>query len=67
MPKFKVIFDGYEEDEIFDSYNDAEDYALYSQSCCRTGAETLHLSNPIEYDYDEKNYKPPKYRIKEVD
>ncbi|MBR3864141.1 MAG: hypothetical protein IKJ19_03360 [Clostridia bacterium] len=67
MSKYKVVFNGYEEDETFDSYEDAEDYALYLQSCSRTGAQTLHWSNPGDYDYDEKSYKPPKYRIKEID
>ena len=56
MSKYKVIFDGYEEDEIFDSYEEAKDYALYLQSCSRTGAQTLHWSNPGDYDYDEKSY-----------
>lgn len=65
--KFKVIFDGYEEDEVFDSYDDAERYALYLQSCCRTGAETLHWSNPGDYDYDESSYEPPDYEIIDIE
>ena len=65
--KFKVVFDGYEEDEVFDSYEDAEEYALYLRSCCRTGAETLHWSNPGDYDYDEDSYEPPEYEIIDVD
>lgn len=67
MPKFKIIFDGEEEDEIFDTYEQADDYALDMQSCCREGAEILNLSNPGDYDFDEDTYEPPDYDIIEVD
>ena len=53
MSKFKVIFDGEECDEIFDTEEDAEEYALYLSSCSREGAEILHMSNPGDYNYDE--------------
>ena len=52
MARFKIIFDGEEQDEVFATKEEAEDYALYLCSCCRTGAETLHWSNPGDYDYD---------------
>ena len=45
MEKFKVLFDGEYEDEIFDTEEDAEEYALYLCSCIREGAEILHMSN----------------------
>ena len=53
MTKYKVIFDGEEQDEIFYTEEDAEEYALYLRSCTRDGAETLHMSNPGDYDEDE--------------
>ena len=53
MPKFKVAIDGEFEDEVFDSEEDAEEYALYLSSCAREGAEILHLSNPGDYDEDD--------------
>ena len=40
----------------FDTEEDAEEYALYLQSCERTGAETLHWSNPGDDDYDEDEF-----------
>ena len=45
----------------------AEDYAMYLQSCDEVGAETLYMSNPGDYDYDEDIYEPPDYEIIEVD
>ena len=53
MPKFKVALDGEFEDEVFDTEEEAEEYALYLSSCAREGAETLHLSNPGDYDEDD--------------
>lgn len=68
--KYKVIMhysDGTseEEDEIFDTEEDAEDHALYAVSCANEGAEILHLSNPGDYPIDE--YENPDYEIIEVD
>ena len=67
MSKFKIIFDGEECDEIFDTEEDAEEYALYLSSCSREGAEILHMSNPGDYDYDEETYEDPDYEIIEID
>lgn len=53
MPKFKVALDGEFEDEVFDTEEEAEEYALYLSSCAREGAEILHLSNPGDYDEDD--------------
>lgn len=65
--KYKIIFDGEEQDEVFDTEEDAEEYALYLRSCTRTGAETLHWSNPGDYDYDEDTFEDPEYEIIEDD
>ena len=67
MAKYKVIFDGEEEDGIFDSEEAAEEYALYLCSCCEVGAETLHLSNPGDYDYNENSFEYPEYEIIQID
>ena len=67
MEKFKIIFDGEEQDEVFDTEAEAEEYALYLVSCTRTGAEILHMSNPGDYDYDEDTFEDPEYEIIEVD
>jgi len=67
MPKYKVIFDGEELDEVFDNEEDAEEHTLYLRSCCRTGAQTLHWSNPGDYEYDEDTFEAPDYEIVEID
>ena len=67
MSKFKIIYDGDEQDEEFDSEEAAEEYALYLCSCEESGAETLNLSNPGDYDYDEDDFESSDYEIVEVD
>ena len=67
MVKYKIIFDGEEQDELYDTEAEAEEAALYFCSCAQLGAETLHMSNPGDYDYDEDEYEDPDYEIIEVD
>lgn len=67
MSKYKIIFDGEEEDDIFDTEEAAEEYADYLVSCTREGAEILHMSNPGDYDHDEDDFEGPEYEIVEVD
>lgn len=67
MSKYKIVFDGEEEDDVFDTEETAENYALYLCSCTHEGAENLYMSNPGDYDYDEEEFEDPKYEIIEVD
>ena len=67
MSKYKIIFDDEEQDEIFATEEEAEEYALYLRSCCRQGAEDLHRSNPGDYDYDEEEFESPDYEIIEIE
>lgn len=69
MVKYQVVFDGQEpdEDEVFDSYDEADEYGLYAESCQRQGAEILHLSNPGDYAYDEENFETSSYEIIEIE
>ena len=66
MAQFKIIFDGEEQDEVFNTKEGAEEYALYLCSCTRTGAEMLHWSKPGDYDYDEETFENPDYEIIEI-
>ena len=66
MSKYKVIFNAEEEDEMFDTYEEAESHALYLCSCTRDGSETLNMSNPGDYEYNEDSYKDPEYEIIET-
>ena len=70
MAKYQVLMlysDGTEEydDEIFDNEEAAEEYGCYLVSCCRTGAETLNMSNPGDYPLDD--YEDPDFEIVKVE
>ena len=67
MPKYKIIFDGEMEDDVFETEETARDYADYLCGCSREGAEILNLSNPGDYDYDEDDWESPDYEIIEVE
>ena len=64
MTKFKILFNGEFEDEIFNSEADAQEHADYLVSCTREGAEILHMSNPGDYDADDYEAE---YEIVEID
>jgi hypothetical protein len=42
-----------EDDEIFESESEANDYGLVQLSNMHTGAEVLHMSNPGDYPLEE--------------
>ena len=70
MPKYKIIMqyaDGTneEEDNVFDTVEDAEEYANYLVSCNQEGAEILNLSNPGDYPLDD--YEASDFEIVEID
>lgn len=70
MAKYKIILhysDGTseEEDDIFESEQAAEDYAVYLIGCAETGAEILHMSNPGDHELDD--FEEPEYEIVEFD
>jgi hypothetical protein len=64
----KEEYEDYRPDEAtFDSYEDAEEAALYAIGCEEVGAEIMHMSNPGDYDYNEETYESPTYDIEEID
>ena len=70
MPKYKILMqysDGTneEQDEVFDTEEDAEEYANYLVSCSQVGAEILNLSNPGDYPLDD--YEDPDFEIIEIE
>lgn len=67
MPKYQVFIDGELDDEIFDTEEAANEYGMYLQCCDKEGAETLHLSNPGDYEYDEDDFESSDFTIVEVD
>ena len=67
MTKYGIIIDGEDQDVEFDTYEEAEEHALYLSSCARLGAEIQHMSNPGDYDYDEDEFESPEYEIVEID
>lgn len=56
MSKYKLIYEGEQQDEEFDTEKEADDYALYLSSCSDLGAELLNLSNPGDYDSFDSYY-----------
>ena len=42
-----------EEDDEFETREEAESYAQYLEGCAKQGAEILNMSNPGDYEYDE--------------
>lgn len=63
MSKFRVKIAGELQDDVFDSRQAAEEYALYLCGCARSGAETLNLSNPGDYPFDEDSFEDPECEI----
>lgn len=65
MSNYKIIFEGDEQNEVFSTYDEAEQYALYLISCYHTGGEILEMSNPGDYPYYPDD--EPEYEIIETD
>ena len=65
MANYKVVFEGDEQNEVFRTYEEAEQYALYLVSCYHSGGETFEMSNPGDYPYDPSDN--PEYDIIETD
>ena len=58
MTKYKSILrfsDGetYEDDELFDTEEQALEHASYLSSCYKSGMETLNMSNMGDYPLDD--------------
>ena len=65
MTNYKIVFEGDEQDEVFATYEEAEQYAQYLVSCYHTVGEILEMSNPGDYPYDPDD--EPEYEIIETD
>ena len=47
---YKIIFDGYEQDRIYNTYEEAEEAAYIMVDDFNTGAEILYEMNPGDYE-----------------
>ena len=65
MSRFRIIFDGYEEPDEYDTYDEALEAAEVMASDFALGAEILMSMNPG--DYAEENDGDGSYVIIEVD
>lgn len=65
MSKFKIIFDGYEEPEEYDTYDEALEAADVMANNFQLGASILYEMNPG--DYLEENDGDGSYEIIEID
>lgn len=52
MGKYKILFNGEEQDELYDTYDEADDAARDMVCAYHVGGEELELSNPGDYPYD---------------
>lgn len=66
MAKFAYLIDGerFDEDEVYDTYEEAEEAAWESLSNMSVGAEILHMSNPGDYPDEDCDAD---YEIIEID
>lgn len=65
MAKYRIIFDGYPEEELYDSYDEAYEAALEMKSNFNQGAIDLYNSNPGDYLEDDDD-KDGSFEIEEV-
>ncbi len=63
MAKYKIIFNGEEQDEVFNTYDAASNAANNMVAEYHEGGEILELSNPRDYSYDPT--VEPEYEIVE--
>ena len=66
MAKFGIEVDGFLQDEVFDTEEEAEEYAAYLSGCGRLGAEILYMSNPYENESPD-DYEEPFIEVVELD
>lgn len=64
MKKYGVTVDGEVQDETFDTYKEALDFACYLMGCCEVGKETLNMSNPGDYPMD--SFEDPEIEVVEL-
>ena len=71
MTKYQVTIHFPDEDmeleDLFDTEEEAREAALDAISAWDTGCETLHMSNPGDYEYDEDDVDDVDYDIDEVE
>lgn len=65
MYKLKIFEEGFEEyeEEVFETKEEAQACMDTIMSDCRAGAETLNMSNPGDYPYDEDDDFDIEYEI----
>lgn len=65
---YKVVFEDWDDDddEVFETEEEAEAYALVQISNYHTGADVLHMSNPGDNLPDDED-DDPEYEIVEVE
>lgn len=66
MSKYRLMVDGeIDDDETFDSEEDADYAAMEWKNNWNTGAETPEMSNPGDYPYDSDDC--PSVEVVEID
>ena len=55
------------DDEVYDTYEEAEEAALEALGAMDVGAELLHESNPGDYYYEDNMYGGLEIEVYEID
>lgn len=63
---YKIIFDGYEEPELYSTYEEAEEAAEIMCDNYLQGAEDLYLDNPGDFEEEGGSFEDPPYEIIQV-
>lgn len=68
MYRLNIFEDGFEdeENECFETEEEAQEYMNEINHNIRTGAEVLHMSNPGDYPFDEDEDYDVDYEIVEI-
>lgn len=65
--KYRIVFDGYDDGERYDSYDEAEEMACEMCSAFKRGKADLYAMNPGDYDLEPCSKDTADYYIEEVD
>lgn len=63
---YKIVFMGYEEDDLYPTYEEAEEVATTMCDDYRTGDQLLYMSNPGDWAEEEGAGEEPYYDIIEA-
>lgn len=61
------VIDDFVDDMVFETFDEAEDYALYCSSCAKEGEEILKMKDPYNYEEDYGSINDQEYEAYNID